>query len=194
MAEIAEFQARAGDIGAAFATAKTNSTHPDYRAYTLGRIAEGQAKAGDAKAALATAQAVSVAGYLREGVGCHRGGPGHGAAMPGALATFAAAQTAAQAASPETNRSNALAAIAEAQAKAGDVGAALATAQAISYKWDLASSFRAIAESQAKAGDARAAFATAEAISFEWNRIQALGAVAEAQANSGDVPGGARPS
>jgi tetratricopeptide (TPR) repeat protein len=80
-----------------------------------------------------------------------------------------------------------LAAIAEAQAKAGDSAAALEIARSIKDDLWRTEAHRAVVESQARAGDISGALETARGMREDLWRARAWRAIAEAQAKAGDT-------
>jgi tetratricopeptide (TPR) repeat protein len=187
LATIAEAQAANGDIAGAFATTRMLSDGL-VRVRGLIRVAEASATAGDSAGARQAIDAAVTA--LREM-------PDDGT-RAGALARIAAAAAAAgdpeaasrifdEALAVANAGSQALGWVAEEQAAAGFIDAALATAKRIENRQSQSSALAAVAAAQAAAGNIRAALATAATVEDANHQVDALAAIALAQAAAGDV-------
>ena len=98
-----------------------------------------------------------------------------------------------------SDRAEALARIAEAQASAGDtrgarrtVAEALTAARSVEDAWLRGHMLQEITEAQASAGDIQGALSSARNLERAWYRAEALAAIAEAQASAGDTRGAQR--
>jgi hypothetical protein len=195
LVRIALAQARAGDRDAAGQTlrqarAGADAVKDDLKTMAFREIAEAHARLGDLDAALRTA-----AGLDRESareqilllVAAQQASAGD---LPGARKVLAAMTT--------DQKDDALAAIAGAQARAGDLKAALATADKLRHQpLSRASALEDIARAQAKAGDRDAAARSLQealeldvaTLAEEDQKNAARARLAVARAGIGDVRG-----
>ena len=186
LSAVAEAQTKAGDApGAARSIAEAlaiaqSITHAYERAQALSAVAEAQTRAGDA---LGAARSIAEALATARGINSD---DDVGDFVPTDVAP----------------RVRPLIAVAEAQAKAGDISGArrsiseaLATSSSdfpISETLASQSALVAVAGAQAKLGDIPGALATVRSIRSQGSRLEALSAIAEAQARLGDAPGAAQ--
>jgi tetratricopeptide (TPR) repeat protein len=174
---------KAGDLRGAKALAEEHLKGRDaYRPVWMGPIAVAQAEAGDLDGAMATIDALGMYGRADALVGVAaalalRGDPQAGRVM-GMLGDDG-----------PTTKSDALGAIALAQAKAGQYAEALATLEkAIDGRVRVG--YRAeVAEIQARAGNAEAARATAASLSTAFERDLAYTRVALVEIDRGEIAG-----
>ena len=144
-ADIAEVQAKAGDIQGALATAR--GVESEYlRASVFADIAEAQAKAGDIQSALATARGVESESSRARAFADIAEAQAKAGDARGAAQSLSDARAAARGVEPESSRARVFADIAAAQAKAGDIQGALATARGVESESSRARAFADIAE------------------------------------------------
>ena len=220
---IAGAQAAAGDIEGALASARSIEDAVYVRAQALIAIAGAQAAAGDIEGALASARSIEDADRCAQALIAIAGAQAAAGDIEGALASARSIEDLEptdlerhyQSANEIEDaraawRDEALCAIAEAQAAAGDIEGALANARSIEESvYVRAQALVAIAGAQAAAGDIEGALASARSIedleptdlerhyqsaheikdALATQRAEALRAIAEAQAAAGDIEG-----
>lgn len=186
--EIAETQARAGDIARARATAKAINK-ADLPTFILIAVSAAQAEMGDPAGAKATVRSLSSSAdeFINEAFVVAARTQARRGDIAGAKAT-------ANIITDRASKAEALSGIAAVQAKRGDVNGAIATASAITDNDHQASALAEIGAAQAKAGDKAAAaqsLTQAEALTNgtkdSFARSGALRDLAVAQARTGDV-------
>ena len=220
---IAGAQATAGDIEGALASARSIEDAVYVRAQALIAIAGAQAAAGDIEGALASARSIEDADRCAQALIAIAGAQAAAGDIEGALASARSIEDLEptdlerhyQSANEIEDaraawRDEALCAIAEAQAAAGDIEGALASARSIEESvYVRAQALIAIAGAQAAAGDIEGALASARSIedleptelerhyqsaheikdALATQRAEALRTIAEAQAAAGDIEG-----
>ena len=178
-------QAEAGDMGGAFALARSADARD--RDVFLGIIAEARARKGDIDGALAIIRMMRVGDNIDGALGAVASARAETGDMDGARAI-------ARNIDQVDARVNALSNIASALAKAGDkrsarhtFAIALRKARGGYSAHSRARAFRDIAEAQAETGDMSGAFATIQNIGVVNYYVDALGRIASAQAKAGDT-------
>ncbi len=176
-------RAKAGDLRGAKALAEENLKGRDpYRSVWMAAIAAAEAEAGDLDGALATINALSKydrdAALVRVAAALARRDDPRAGRVVGMLGD-----------DPPAGRSDALGAIALAQAGAGRYAEALATLEKAADERIRVESRAEVAEIEARAGDAEVARATVASLPTEFHRDVAYTRVALAELDRGEIAG-----